>query len=218
MIRVNRLAYPVTTLGFGKRIALWVQGCGRKCPGCSAHDTWDYDGGESVEELLLAHDVAGIAVVEDAVGVTITGGEPFDQADAVASFVALLRATLEERDPRRGKEFDVLIYTGMGADEAAARSRCLWAAGDAFVCGPYRENEPSANPLFGSGNQELVCVTTRGRRHLDFGAVGSRHVIQYSLGAGDLSFAGITRAGDLGRMERELGSRGIRFGVVSWQG
>ena len=37
---VNRVHFPVTALGPGRRLGVWVQGCSIGCAGCLAHDTW----------------------------------------------------------------------------------------------------------------------------------------------------------------------------------
>ncbi|MCA1696856.1 MAG: radical SAM protein, partial [Actinobacteria bacterium] len=32
--------HPVTTLGYGTRAGVWVQGCTIGCHGCASRDTW----------------------------------------------------------------------------------------------------------------------------------------------------------------------------------
>lgn len=38
---IDRLLYPITALGPGERIALWVSGCDRKCNKCANPELWD---------------------------------------------------------------------------------------------------------------------------------------------------------------------------------
>ncbi|WP_461325238.1 4Fe-4S cluster-binding domain-containing protein [Bradyrhizobium diazoefficiens] len=51
-ISVSRIHFPVTTLGPGRRLGIWFQGCSIRCPGCISMDTWmegagKYDGRRS---------------------------------------------------------------------------------------------------------------------------------------------------------------------------
>ena len=39
MLALSRMHFPVTTLGPGNRIGIWVQGCTIRCPGCVSADT-----------------------------------------------------------------------------------------------------------------------------------------------------------------------------------
>ena len=39
-VGVSRLHFPVTTLGPGRRAAIWLQGCSIHCRGCVSRDTW----------------------------------------------------------------------------------------------------------------------------------------------------------------------------------
>ena len=107
---VSRMHYPVEVLGPGARVGIWVQGCNIGCAGCASTDTWDPDGGSMA---TVAEVVAAVALlVGDAAcdGVTITGGEPLDQADALLELIPALRAMLSPR--ASDGEVDVLVYSG----------------------------------------------------------------------------------------------------------
>jgi anaerobic ribonucleoside-triphosphate reductase activating protein len=85
-IRLNKAHFPVTTLGPGQRIGLWVQGCHIQCPGCLSRDTWESDPAREVElELVLAW--CRYVAPEGCGGVTISGGEPFEQPAALAALL-----------------------------------------------------------------------------------------------------------------------------------
>src|SRR5437899_11617845 len=70
-IAISRIHFPVTKLGPGRRIGIWVQGCSVRCPGCISVDTWAQGRGRTtVSEMLGA-----IATWKpDAEGVTGFGG------------------------------------------------------------------------------------------------------------------------------------------------
>ena len=42
-LQLNKAHWPVTVLGPGRRIGLWVQGCAIHCRGCVSQDTWPAD-------------------------------------------------------------------------------------------------------------------------------------------------------------------------------
>jgi anaerobic ribonucleoside-triphosphate reductase activating protein len=92
-------------------------------------------------------------------GLTLSGGEPFDQAKALA---ILLGRVLPERPG-----WDVIAYSGytlatlrQGGDAA------LLEKVDVLVDGPYRADIPQRHPLAGSGNQQVHGLTARGRAML----------------------------------------------------
>lgn len=92
----------VRVLGPGVRYALWVQGCPRRCPGCVAENAWDPDGGERIPVDALAVEI----VLSGAEGLTVSGGEPFLQAEALAELLEKVKKTLpDERDCLHGLPF-----------------------------------------------------------------------------------------------------------------
>jgi anaerobic ribonucleoside-triphosphate reductase activating protein len=80
ILKVNYIGKQLHAQGPGTRYTIWVQGCSIHCPGCSNIDTWDPAGGTEYDVQELVKD---ILATEDIDGVTITGGEPLDQFDAV---------------------------------------------------------------------------------------------------------------------------------------
>jgi anaerobic ribonucleoside-triphosphate reductase activating protein len=88
--------------------------------------------------------------------VTISGGEPFDQAEALAAFLHALRA--------QRPAWTILLYSGYTIEEIrgdAVRPALLGAI-DVLIDGPYRHDIPRIHPLTGSGNQRVHCLTPAG--------------------------------------------------------
>ena len=48
-IYIDRIYAPVTTLGPGKRIALWTSGCSKRCEGCANPELWEARPDQAVE-------------------------------------------------------------------------------------------------------------------------------------------------------------------------
>jgi anaerobic ribonucleoside-triphosphate reductase activating protein len=128
-IQLNKAHYPVTALGPGKRIGIWTQGCSIQCPGCVSLDTWDVDRSKAmpVDDLIAwCKRVAGGA----AEGITISGGEPFDQPKPLAKLLEALhrwRNTLT-------RPFDILCYSGYRLEKLQKdHARCCVGSMRSFV-------------------------------------------------------------------------------------
>lgn len=98
---VARILSPVHSLGPGKRVCLWTQGCKKRCKRCMAPELQPFTGTETEEELLSKL-LNKLAEKNDCKGITISGGEPFEQPQALLKLLKLLRNNFE----------DVLVYTG----------------------------------------------------------------------------------------------------------
>ncbi|HET8646986.1 MAG TPA: 4Fe-4S cluster-binding domain-containing protein, partial [Vicinamibacteria bacterium] len=73
---------PVTEVeGPGARFALWVQGCSIRCPGCCNPHLFPARGEVVSVDALVAEVKAVRGRIE---GLTLLGGEPFDQPAPLA--------------------------------------------------------------------------------------------------------------------------------------
>ncbi len=137
--------------GPGIRFSIYVQGCPHGCPGCHNPETHDPRGGYVMKVKDLAALVGSYR--DDIDGVTISGGEPFEQAGPLA---ALVGRVLEEG-------LNLVIYSGYVFEELLLKSaidsdvRCLLESGWLLVDGPYLREEQDLNLAFrGSRNQRLI--------------------------------------------------------------
>ncbi len=169
-------------------------------------DTWDPSGGASRSVADLAGQILELAAEHDLTGLSVTGGEPFQQADAVVALIDRVRDGWSDTD--------VLIFTGYASAAARRISRELWERTDALVSGPYRRDLPSAHPLLGSGNQVLERITSRGVER--FGLAPGPTRMQVSVAEGALHLVGMPAPGDLDVLRERLAERGIRIDGVSW--
>ncbi|WIX92519.1 4Fe-4S single cluster domain-containing protein [Amycolatopsis sp. DG1A-15b] len=211
-VRIARLHHPVTALGPGRRIGIWTQGCAIACPGCASRDTWVADDRHVVDVSTVLEWCAGPdpSTVD---GVTISGGEPSEQPEALTELVT----GLDEFRRRYG--WDVLCFTGVEYEDFVARCPRVPALIDALVTGPYRAGEPTDLVWRGSANQRLVPIGERGRerygRWVD--ARPERPPLQVQVDEGRVWLVGVPRSGDLGRLQRRLRERGIELEDVSWR-
>ena len=218
-IRLNKAHFPVTTLGYGRRLGLWVQGCGIGCGGCLSRDTWDPGGGWEADagDVLAWCDARRADGID---GMTISGGEPFQQPRALAGLLAALDAWRGEFE----RPFDVLCYSGLPLRELRRRHADVLARLDALIPEPYVEagpgpGAPAPGRWRGSANQPLVALTPRGRARYGDGAQPAERAprLQVSVEHGAVWFIGIPKPGDLDRLEQQARARGVVLGGVSWR-
>ena len=213
VLQVSRIHFPVTALGPGRRVGIWVQGCSIGCTGCISQDTWDPAGGRSwsIDEVVMA--VAG-AVAGGCCGVTISGGEPFEQSAALACFVGRLRSL----SSGSGEPLDLLCYSGFSLKRLQRCHVDILAQLDAVITGPYVRTRPTDLVWRGSENQVLTPLSALGRKRYAAAVNGrtSRPVIQVSVDEG-VWMVGIPRLDDLGRVEARLAAAGVRLNDVSWR-
>ncbi|MCD7041065.1 radical SAM protein [Pseudomonas sp. MAFF 311095] len=153
-LSLSRMHFPVTTLGPGRRIGIWFQGCSIRCPGCISADTW----GPGHRRLSLERLLEQITPwLHEAEGITISGGEPFDQFDALRSLLEGLR---------RLSELDILVYSGYSLEQLDAPLLQTKGLIDALISDPYIEALSQTMALRGSDNQRLSLLTPLGRARL----------------------------------------------------
>lgn len=160
MIRIARMLAPVHSLGPGERVCLWVQGCTKNCPGCISPEMQPATGAD-VDEVMLAEIITKTAELDRCDGLTISGGDPFEQSDALLKLLRLLRT-------RFG---DILVYTGFTIEEirngiaGASGSACLELI-DVLIDGRYQEAYNRADcVLKGSENQKIYFFTADHRKY-----------------------------------------------------
>jgi anaerobic ribonucleoside-triphosphate reductase activating protein len=141
--------------------------------------------------------------LQEAEGITLSGGEPFDQFDALRSLLEGLR---------RLSKLDILVYSGYSLeqlDESLLQTNGLI---DALISDPYIEALSQTMALRGSDNQRLSLLTPLGRARLgDY-----ERLLEPTDKALDLMFdesgsvwmAGIPRRDDLLRLRDLLHEQG----------
>ncbi|MBK9394230.1 MAG: radical SAM protein [Uliginosibacterium sp.] len=215
-IAINKAHFPVTVLGPGKRIGIWVQGCSIRCKGCVSQDTWARDPGREMTVARLLSWCREVAA-EGFDGVTISGGEPFDQPKALA---ALLDALAQWRT-QAGLDFDILCYSGYPLATLEKRHAAILGRLDALIPEPYADALPLSHLWRGSANQRLVTLSPRGAvRYAEFidaapDALGKR--IQTSVEAGRVWQIGIPARGEMAAFEERCAEQGVHFEQVSWR-
>jgi len=142
--------------GPGQRAVIWVQGCTIGCPGCYNAFTHPH----KIETLASPEKLAEwINSIDDIEGITFSGGEPFEQAEAVAQVIEMVNSNREN-------PLSVFIFTGFDSEELLTSKtpavQRLISLTDMMSAGPFVLEELDANLLWrGSTNQQLVYLSNR---------------------------------------------------------
>lgn len=198
-VAISRLHFPVTALGPGRRVGLWLQGCSLRCPGCISVDTWDASlGGTKISDLLDAMD----PLIPEASGLTVSGGEPFEQPAALAEVL---------RFWRRRSSASILVFTGYELDDVTPWLDENPGLIDGLMTGPFRSDVSQTTALRGSDNQRLYALSPLGREFEEFdrAATPADRALDVMFDEqGRAWFAGIPARGDFVRLRRALSAAG----------
>ena len=135
--------------GPGIRTVFFAQGCPHHCIGCHNPETWPFTGGLEYSTETLMDMVRGNPLCH---AVTLSGGEPFSQAEDFAPLAEQLRAEGYEVASYSGYTFEELL-------EGSSAQRRLLAALNVLIDGPFIEKDRSLELNFrGSRNQRVICV------------------------------------------------------------
>jgi anaerobic ribonucleoside-triphosphate reductase activating protein len=212
-LQLNKAHYPVTALGPGTRVGIWVQGCSIHCAGCVSRDTWAPDPARAIEidELMQWIDGLDGSPID---GVTISGGEPFDQPRALRALADALSVWRH----RRHDAVDLLCFSGYPLRRLRREHAGLLGMFDAVIAEPYRRQEPTRLIWRGSANQRLVPLTDLGHARYDHHVdhTPDRPPFQVAVGDG-VWYVGVPRAGDMERLLAATAAAGVRQGAASWR-
>lgn len=198
---LSRLHYPISALGPGNRIGIWFQGCSLRCPGCISADTWAADKGETDVNSVIEFINPWLTQAD---GITISGGEPFEQPIALRHLLSELRKRFHG---------DILVYTGFEFHQINNRfDDHLPSLIDAVITGPYQIDQPQTLALRGSDNQQLHCLTDLGARRFqaNHSPIKSKPPpldVMFDKD-GSVWFAGIPRKGDFEKLSILLQTSG----------
>jgi anaerobic ribonucleoside-triphosphate reductase activating protein len=147
-VRVHAIEPRSRANGPGARFVVWLQGCTLGCPGCFNPTTHDANGGNA-----LTIDAIAAQIPDDVEGLTLSGGEPLQQANAAAELLDIARA--------RG--LSTLAFSGYAIDEIRALPGGLAVLDrlDVLIDGRYIAGERLATGLRGSANQRIQLLTPR---------------------------------------------------------
>lgn len=134
--------------GEGIRVVLFAQGCRVHCKGCQNPKTWNLEGGQ----LFPINEVVAYLIPKLSSpwcqGLTLSGGDPFLQDQAMTLLVKRLKDELPH--------LNIWAYSGH-TYETLKRQSTLLNEIDVLVDGPFiLEERYPLKPFRGSKNQRLI--------------------------------------------------------------
>ena len=147
MLRILHIVEGTSVDGPGLRTSIYLAGCNHRCPGCHNPDSWDPRGGEdrTLDELMQV-------IAYNEAPVTLSGGDPLQQSDAVRALVHRIKQELG---------YNVWCYTGYTWENIVNDPMLLDAVRelDVLVDGPFIQQLRDIKLRFrGSRNQRLIDV------------------------------------------------------------
>ncbi len=134
--------------GPGIRYTVFTQGCPHHCPGCHNPKTHAQDGGYTVDTEKIVAQLRANPLLD---GLTLSGGEPFEQPAACTELARQAHAL----------GLNVWCYTGYTCEVLLTAKNPAWEAllqqVDVLVDGPFLLGERSLELQYrGSKNQRLL--------------------------------------------------------------
>lgn len=180
-LQIGMLCASTTALGPGRRFVIWLQGCRRRCYGCASPEFQPLDGGTriSVDQLLDK-----IVESTDIDGLTVSGGEPMLQKEALSSLLHKVR----EMRP----DLSVILFTGyLLEDFQSDVSKDVLDCIDLLIDGEYYHEQNDDMGLRGSANQRLHFLTSRLTSHKEELETGKRKYDMHLHGDNEIWTIGI---------------------------
>ena len=142
-----------TALGPGTRAAIWVQGCNLRCPGCISPEWLPF----KAAIQLTPEQIVNRLLLDEITGLTVSGGEPMEQARALVEFILLAR---------QRRDLNVICFTGYRYETLLNKPAItgvpnLLQLVDVLVDGPYIREKNNSVGLRGSTNQRIIHLTEK---------------------------------------------------------
>lgn len=181
--RIHNVAYRTKVLGPGERTAIWFQGCNRRCKGCMSESSRPLNGGKLASISKLCDVIFSQTGVE---GVTISGGEPFLQPEALYSLLERIR---------NNSSLGVIVYTGFTLEQLKGLenpwiNKILSGYVDLLIDGEYVDELNDGKSLKGSSNQRVLFLTDRYLPYMELYGGTTRNA-EVRLSGNDVFFVGI---------------------------
>ncbi len=199
-IYVGNVLYPVKVLGPGLRIGIWLVGCSRGCRCCISPEFSKRDPKFLMQVSSLVECLTDLAKTGRVDGITISGGEPFEQPEA-------LRVLLDELlkiSP------DILVYTGFLKEklESLGYADILSKIG-VLIDGPYIDEKNTGSFMKGSDNQRIFILNPQLQTLYDEYLRNGRNKLQLFRTSTGFVSVGIVKRGFADDLHKRLLKNGV---------
>ncbi len=190
----------ISVLGPGKRFVLWVQGCNFSCPECIAPHTHDF--GKSNFQMSVKEVYELILTSRSIEGVTFSGGEPMEQAIALAELSIMLKEKTS---------LSIMCYTGYKIEELRQPAQTEFLKYiDILVDGRYVDHLNLGQVWKGSSNQKIHFLTDR-YKHLETSLDSIQSGLEFLIQENTLRVIGIPGREELKTLSERMALRGVKL-------
>jgi len=151
VINIHSIIKNSRVNGPGDRFVIWTQGCRKGCKNCYNPETWSH----YKNNLITIEEIINQIKDSSATGVTISGGDPFEQPREIFSLLENI-SLLDLKD-------GVIVFTGYTIEEIKTIPQlesCLKYI-DLLIDGKYFEDLRISSGLAGSSNQQFHFLTDK---------------------------------------------------------
>lgn len=143
--------------GEGVRATFYLSGCPHSCPGCHNPEAQNPNSGATITLEDIQYLASEINKRSYLTGITLSGGDPFFNANKTVNFLLMLLAFIE-RD-----NLSIWIYTGFCFEDIinmeSLSEKKLLSLADVIVDGPFVQALANKTLKFrGSSNQRIIDV------------------------------------------------------------
>jgi len=150
-MKIHSIISNSTVNGPGNRFVIWTQGCSLDCLGCWNPETHLFKSGNEYQ----IQDLFSLIIKETTIeGITISGGEPFDQADELYNLT---------KEIKENTNLTQIIYSGYTIKEIRVdkNKQTVLSNIDVLIDGRFNSEKLSKNYIIGSINQKHHFLTNR---------------------------------------------------------
>lgn len=143
--------------GPGTRLVIWVQGCTLNCPGCFNQEFLNHDARNVRNVVEFAEEILEILTKEKLEGITLTGGEPFEQASVCAHLLKAVKTA----------GYSTVVFTGYDLEELQAPpTDALLAEADILIAGRFKGITEGTVTWYSNPNKQVHYLSQRYTRQL----------------------------------------------------
>ena len=137
--------------GPGSRAVVWFQGCTLNCDGCFNPATHSGKPNILKSPADLANDILIFKNIE---GISISGGEPFDQAEGLAAFLQTIR---------NSSKLTIILFSGYTFEKILEMTEGeeILKNIDVLIAGPFDKSKLLPENLAGSSNKTYHFFTEK---------------------------------------------------------
>ncbi|MDM5314523.1 4Fe-4S single cluster domain-containing protein [Fictibacillus sp. b24] len=174
-LNIHRFLPFTTVEGPGKRFCLWVQGCSIRCEGCGVPWTWSKENGKIISVTDLFEEIKRSKQDNRIEGITILGGEPFDQAEPLGELAVMVKEI----------GLTVMVFSGYLFENLKERNDAqnLLHAADLLIDGPFiKDKLDLTRPWVGSSNQRYHFLT-KAYKHIENELESIQNKVEIRIGS-----------------------------------